>query len=386
MPNSGNEVVQDHRILSEWSMAGPDNQSEPIQLPIDMRFNDGHRLSITVYSVLMVISSIGNITVLVLLIKRRLRGPSRIDIMLMHLAIADLLVTFLMMPMEIGWAYTVSWKAGDALCRIMAFFRTFGLYLSSFVLVCISVDRYFAVLKPLKLSDNRGRMMILGAWLSSCICSTPQAIIFHLEQHPNVTWYEQCVTYNFFSNEMHYIIYSVMGMVFMYALPLIIIIFCYASIYIEIYRKSKKVITERFRRSNDDVLGRAKRRTLKMTITIVIVFIVCWTPFYVMSIWYWLDHETALKVDQRIQKGLFLFACTNSCMNPIVYGAYNIRRKGDKLNTTINNRRTSLAKRIESRNSSGSLPPSTNNVRRTICMSCGDSVELPNLRTHNLYH
>lgn len=49
MPNSGNEVVQDHRILSEWSMAGPDNQSEPIQLPIDMRFNDGHRLSITVY-------------------------------------------------------------------------------------------------------------------------------------------------------------------------------------------------------------------------------------------------------------------------------------------------------------------------------------------------
>lgn len=40
----------------------------------------------------MVISSIGNITVLVLLIKRRLRSASRIDIMLTHLAIADLLV------------------------------------------------------------------------------------------------------------------------------------------------------------------------------------------------------------------------------------------------------------------------------------------------------
>ena len=44
-------------------------------------------------SILMVMSSIGNITVLTLLIKRRMRTPSRLDIMLTHLAIADLLVS-----------------------------------------------------------------------------------------------------------------------------------------------------------------------------------------------------------------------------------------------------------------------------------------------------
>lgn len=42
----------------------------------------------------MVISAIGNITVLVLLIKRRMRTPSRLDIMLTHLAIADLMVSW----------------------------------------------------------------------------------------------------------------------------------------------------------------------------------------------------------------------------------------------------------------------------------------------------
>lgn len=93
------------------------------------------------FSVLFVISTIGNSTVLYLLTKRRLRGPSRIDIMLMHLAIADLMVTFLLMPLEIAWAYTVQWKSTDFLCRLMSFFRVFGLYLSSFVLVCISIDR-----------------------------------------------------------------------------------------------------------------------------------------------------------------------------------------------------------------------------------------------------
>lgn len=62
-------------------------------LPIDMTFNDGHVLSIVVYSVLMVFSAIGNITVLVLLIRRRRKSSSRINSMLMHLAIADLLVS-----------------------------------------------------------------------------------------------------------------------------------------------------------------------------------------------------------------------------------------------------------------------------------------------------
>lgn len=76
-----------------------------------------------------------------MLIKRRLRRPSRIDAMLTHLAIADLWVTFMIMPLEVGWSITVSWKAGDLMCRIMSFARVFGLYLSSFVLVCISVDR-----------------------------------------------------------------------------------------------------------------------------------------------------------------------------------------------------------------------------------------------------
>lgn len=205
--------------------------------------------------------------------------------------------------------------------------------------------------------DRRGKVMLCTAWITSSICSMPQAIIFHVETHPNITHYKQCVTYNFFKNETQEVLYSFMGMILMYALPLIIIIYCYASIYIELYKKSRQCVTgefertnnmvdkhiqfdyrylapelnsnraqkyfhvlfvfmrsctitlavidsnlkrkvyllsifhtifnfiDRFRRSNDDVLGRAKRKTLRMTITIVIVFIVSWTPFYVMSVW-----------------------------------------------------------------------------------------------------
>ncbi|XP_055639936.1 adipokinetic hormone/corazonin-related peptide receptor variant I [Toxorhynchites rutilus septentrionalis] len=329
MQHSAQDTSGENRESSiSWMIRnGSENNSS---LPIDMQFNAGHQLQIIVYSILMIISAIGNITVLTLIIRRRIKTHSRIDMMLTHLAIADLMVTFLMMPLEIAWAYTVRWMAGDIMCRLMAFFRTFGLYLSSFVLVCISVDRYFAVLQPLKFSKSRGRIMIMMAWTLSSICSAPQVIIFHVEPHPNVTWYEQCVTFNTFKNEKHQIVYNILVMVFMYALPLSTIVCSYASIYMEIFRRSRMPNSDGFRRSSIDVLGRAKRKTLKMTITIVMVFVICWTPYYVMSIWYWLDRQSASSVDQRVQKGLFLFACTNSCMNPIVYGVYNVKLRRDR--------------------------------------------------------
>ncbi|KAJ3640370.1 hypothetical protein Zmor_003672 [Zophobas morio] len=145
------------------------------------------------------------------------------------------------MPLEIGWASTVAWHAGDVMCRIMMFFRIFGLYLSSFILVCISVDRFYAVLKPLYLRalDRRDKAMLAGAWIGATLCSLPQMVVFHVESHPNVTWYMQCVTYNVFPTPAHELTYLLFGMVMMYALPLAVIIFSYAAILMEICRRTR---------------------------------------------------------------------------------------------------------------------------------------------------
>lgn len=61
-------------------------------LPYELRFNEGHMVTIITYSILMVISAVGNITVLTIILKRRRKAGTRIHAMLMHLAIADLLV------------------------------------------------------------------------------------------------------------------------------------------------------------------------------------------------------------------------------------------------------------------------------------------------------
>ena len=145
------------------------------ELPEEMRFGTLHVVSITAYSCFFVIAASGNLTVFITLFRNR-KIKSRVNMFIMHLSIADLLVTFIMMPLEIFWHVTVEWRAGDVGCRILMFFRTFGLYLSSFVLVVISLDRYFAIIHPLSLNDadKRGRIMLVFAWLFSVAASIPQ--------------------------------------------------------------------------------------------------------------------------------------------------------------------------------------------------------------------
>ena len=143
-------------------------------LPVEMTFNEESLMTVVGYSILCLIATVGNVTVFWTLWRYRYR--SRVTLFLMHLSVADLIVALIYMPLEIIWKATVSWEAGDFACRVMMFFRAFGFYLSSFILVAISLDRYFAVAKPLSLqiADRRGNIMLIAAWVFSIVASVPQ--------------------------------------------------------------------------------------------------------------------------------------------------------------------------------------------------------------------
>uniref|UniRef100_A0A224XMI5 Putative adipokinetic hormone receptor n=1 Tax=Panstrongylus lignarius TaxID=156445 RepID=A0A224XMI5_9HEMI len=329
------EEVFTFTFFPDWSEVRTET-NETYTVPHSMRFNDGHKLALIVYTLLMLISGIGNVWVLIRLAKSR---TSRTNRMLTHLAIADLFVAFLMMPTEIISAATVAWWFGDISCRISAFFKTFGLYQSSFVLVCIGIDRYYAIVKPLSITDTfcRGKGIIALAWVFSGICSLPQVFVFRVQQHHQFRGYKQCCTFNAFPSPSHEMAYGIFNMLMMYVLPLVVISFCYGSIVIEICRRASAQNSGRLRRSTLGFLGRAKNRTLKLTITIIFAFFVCWTPYYIMALWYWLDRSSAQGVDIRVQRGLFLFACTNSSINPLVYGVYQRTSCGPTNSRTSHN-------------------------------------------------
>ena len=123
----------------------------PKALPPFLQYDWRAQRDIIIYSTMFVISAVGNLTVFITLFRNRHR-KSRVNLMIMHLAAADLVITFFTLPIEIGWRITTQWIAGNLACKLFLFLRAFGLYLSSMVLVCISLDRYFAICHPLRVS------------------------------------------------------------------------------------------------------------------------------------------------------------------------------------------------------------------------------------------
>ncbi|XP_011500125.1 PREDICTED: gonadotropin-releasing hormone II receptor-like isoform X1 [Ceratosolen solmsi marchali] len=318
-------------------------------MPPNMTFTHQSLTIVIVYCVCFFVAAVGNLTVFLTLSRGRYR-KSRISLMICHLSIADLLVAFFTIPIEIGWRLTVQWIAGNPACKIFLFLRAFGLYLSNNILICVSLDRYFAVLYPLRVNDarRRGKFMLSIAWIFSIIYAIPQSIVFHVSKHPDHTNFTQCVTFGSFPSDLVENTYTVFCIVTMYFVPLIIICWVYLQILCEISSKSrdnKPVVTKscsngtlessnstqgsrmRLRRSDMSSIERARSRTLKMTIKIVVAFIFCWTPYITMNLWYVIDKKSAQRVNEMVQESLFIMAVGNSCANPLVYGSYAIDLK-----------------------------------------------------------
>ncbi|KAK3096659.1 hypothetical protein FSP39_002161 [Pinctada imbricata] len=167
-------------VMKNLSMEIPARNVTNMPLPREMTFNDDSIMSVIAYSCMFCVAASGNLIVLITLFRSR-RFKSRVNTFIMHLSIADLIVAFIMLPLEIAWHITVSWRAGDAACRILMFFRALGFYLSSFVLVTISLDRYFSIVHPLSLYDanKRGKIMLTLAWTLSVAASLPQVTNFN---------------------------------------------------------------------------------------------------------------------------------------------------------------------------------------------------------------
>ncbi|VVD04198.1 unnamed protein product [Leptidea sinapis] len=83
-----------------------------------------------IYTGLFMVGAAGNMAVFIALVRSR-RRKSRVNLLMTHLVIADLIVTFIVIPLEIGWRTTNEWLAGNFACKFFLVLRAFGLYLSS---------------------------------------------------------------------------------------------------------------------------------------------------------------------------------------------------------------------------------------------------------------
>lgn len=143
-------------------------------------FTTAARFRVVATLVLFVFAAISNLSVLLSVTRGRGRRlASHLRPLIGSLALADLVMTFVVMPLDAVWNVTVQWYAGDAMCKLLCFLKLFAMHSAAFILVVVSLDRHHAILHPLDALDagRRNRKMLMTAWTLSVVLASPQVSI-----------------------------------------------------------------------------------------------------------------------------------------------------------------------------------------------------------------
>ncbi|KAG8567000.1 hypothetical protein GDO81_013465 [Engystomops pustulosus] len=134
-----------------------------------------------IYLFLFVVGCTGNaITAYTLVRKKSLQNlQSTVHYHLASLALSDLLILLLSMPIELYnfiWVHH-PWAFGNAMCKGYYFLRDACTYATALNIASLSVERYMAMCHPFKaksiMSRSRTKKLITFIWLASLLLATP---------------------------------------------------------------------------------------------------------------------------------------------------------------------------------------------------------------------
>nr|XP_020670564.1 psychosine receptor [Pogona vitticeps] len=225
------------------------------------------------YGILIIISIPAN-SVAIFISYCEVKKKNELGVYLFSLSLADLLYT-LTLPLWIYYAQNGDdWILPPNLCNLSAFLKYLNYYTSSGFLTCISLDRYIAIVYPMRFHYLRTRRVAffisVFVWAFEIISNymilieketfTEQNITNHSnhtlchDKYPLEKWQAQL---NFYRVGVGYVI------------PLAIMVFCYQKIYQAV-------------KHNQATQDSDKRRINHLLLSIVSTFFLCFTPYHVV--------------------------------------------------------------------------------------------------------
>ena len=277
-----------------------------------------------VYCLLFVVSLAGNTIIGIIVYKmKNMRKP--INFFIVNMAMSDLLYPIFLFPWNVTDLYVDSWlisgPLGQALCKLTPFFVDLSGTVSVQSLVLIAVDRFGAVVFPLRspvISSKLCPFFILATWIIAMAVHCPADLItMKLVEYPGGM---ACVRQwnEVFGESSSFKIYIVALFVAFRYIPLVLIAILYLTIALKI--KSQKIPGEQSVNGREQRVKR-ERNVLNMSIAIVLAFAVCWLP---LSIYWFLkifssDNAVISSCGFRYFASIVFFLTYSNCaINPCI--------------------------------------------------------------------
>ena len=229
---------------------------------------------------IIVVSLAGNSLIIMLVHKTpNLRKP--INYFIANMAFSDLLYPLFSCPLLLARLYT-SWiiggQLGQALCKLIGLFGEASAIVSIQSLILIAVDRFGAVVFPLRSPLIRSKwcpVFILATWIVAVAVSSPYLFAMKLVDYSGKVYCIRRWKEAFGESSSHPHFKLVIYILFAYV-PVLLLIIIYSFILI----KLKAQVHPGEQSSNiEQQRQRRNRNVLHMSIAIISVFVFCWLPF-----------------------------------------------------------------------------------------------------------
>ncbi|KAK6754272.1 hypothetical protein RB195_013336 [Necator americanus] len=247
-----------------------------------------------VYGFLFILGLVGNGGVVFAMANNRRLRSAR-NIFLLNLILTDLLLVLTAVPVTPWYALTKNWLFGSAMCHIMPLSNSCSVFVTSWSLTAISIDKYLHIIDPTKapVTKRQALAITLLVWLISTLINIPYLLSYQLVDgsyyvpEGSTPYCGKFCDETNWQSENSRRLYGTMVMLLQFVIPMSIITYCYFRI---LRKVSKDMIIQNVQFSASlsqkqrvDAISR-KKKVNYILIGMVATFICCWLPLTAVNL------------------------------------------------------------------------------------------------------
>jgi len=282
-------------------------------MPCQIRDNRALDISVIVVFCSILLSSLIGNTVIIIIFYRRKDLKKTTNYFIDNMAISDLIFSLTAIPLNIIGLETlpVSVFAGSIVCKLQIFFTGVLLTVSAESLVWIAVDRFIAVVFPIKVHRISTRFRRFAVTSTSIvavlICSVHLYTVEAMEVNGKIICMER-------PHSSFYPTYGYVQLAVLNIAPLLLMTILYTAIAVTLRRQDKALAISATVIKNIQ----KKRQALKMSVCVMAAFYLLFIPNLIVVFF----HKTLVEISCLLYDSIRIFAsattCFSSITNPII--------------------------------------------------------------------
>ena len=234
------------------------------------------------YITIFVISLLGNSVGLQVVVSAKTSSKRITYLLIKNLAVADLILTLTVMPYSVLLMYFDRWFGGlmgTITRKLFCYAILVSIAASVITLTIISIDRFFAIYYPLKLTLlHKHKTITMIIWSVSLLAGSPYLLLYQVEKFrdhyvclPEWPWSKNIIETYLVMRAFH-----IFGFIVFYALPLLI-----TALVNWLVARGVWFHKSPGNASSNRASKAARQKVIRMLAIIVVGFALCWLPCYI---------------------------------------------------------------------------------------------------------